>query len=116
MPTPSRTSRYRFSLLAKDAAGRSFLTEPPKYGYKAFADNIQHPVSDDDTWYSIAARYYGAIENGALLGWLICDFQPEPWHDPTVPPVTGTIVIVPGVRTVLEEILSERRRKTGVFQ
>lgn len=115
MGAPDRYSRYRFSLRAKDAAGRSFLTEPPKYGYRAYSDNIQHQVQDGDTWWSIAARYYSSIERGALLYWLICDYQPVPIHDPTVPPETGSTVIVPSVRIVLEEILSERRRRSGVL-
>jgi hypothetical protein len=116
MPAPDRLSRYRFSFLAKDVEGRSFLTEPPKYGYRAFSDNVQHVVQAGDTLTSIAGRYYASIQFGELLGWLIADFQPEPIHDPTLAPEMGSVIIVPSVRTVREEILSERRRKAGVLQ
>jgi hypothetical protein len=105
----------RVSFLDVDEAGRSYLTEPERYVYRQLADNVAHVVVEGDDLWSIAGKYYaGSIVGGETLYWVIGDFQPEPVIDPTVAFEVGSAVIVPSVRTVLEEILSEKRRSAGV--
>lgn len=105
-------SRYTFSTGLVDADGALVLTVPEPYLYRPFADNIPHEVISGDTWDSIAGLYYsGAFPDPAGYAWAISDFQiGGPALDPTLAPTVGTIVIVPSVRTVREEILNELRR------
>jgi hypothetical protein len=113
--TPTRISRYRFSFAVEDDAGRTYLTLPEPYLYRQLPDNVPHEVVDGDDLWSIAGKYYAdAIPGGETLFWVVGHFQPEPIHDPTVALVPGTVVVVPSVRTVLEDILSEKRRAAGL--
>jgi len=47
----------------------------------------------------------------AGLWWVIADFQPDPIHDPPVALELGRVLAIASVRTVLEEVFSERRRE-----
>ena len=49
----------------------------------------------------------------AALWWVIADFQPEPVHDPTRALEVGRVMFIPSERTLVEEVFSSRRRKTG---
>ena len=42
---------------------------------------------------------------------MIADFQPGPIHDPTLALDVGRALVIPSVRVVTEEILSEQRRQ-----
>ncbi len=42
---------------------------------------------------------------------LIADFQPDPIHDPTLSLEVGRVLVVPSLRTVTEEVFSEKRRQ-----
>lgn len=105
-PTP--TSRTRLCSGIIDDDGDLVLTDPEPFLYRELPDNITHPVVQADTWQSIAYRYYG----DALLYWVVVDFQPAgPVYDVTVALVPGERVVVPSLRTVQEDILSESRRQ-----
>lgn len=90
-----------------DDDGDLVLTDPEPYLYRELADNITHAVVQSDTWQSIAYRYYG----DALLWWAVADFQPSgAVYDPTVTLVPGERVVLPSLRVVQEDVLSESRR------
>jgi hypothetical protein len=111
----TRISRYRFSRLVEDADGRQHLTESEPYWYRPLADNLVHVVQEGDDLCTVAGRYYGAaVLGGETLWWVVAQFQPEPILDPTLALVPGSTLIVPSVRTVLEDVLSETRRAAGV--
>lgn len=104
-PTP--ISRTRLCSGIVDDDGDLVLTDYEPFLYQDLADNITHVIAQADTWQSIAYRYYG----DALLYWAVSDFQPAgPVYDTTVALVPGERVVLPSLRTVQEDILSESRR------
>jgi nucleoid-associated protein YgaU len=103
-------SRYSFVEGRKDSAGRLFLTDREPYRFVALADNIVHVVAQGDTLWGIAGRYYEGIARPAGYWWAIADFQPNPIHDPTIALVAGSVIIVPSLRTLLEDVIGEKRR------
>jgi len=107
---PRRLSRYPFSTAVADEDGDLVLHGGDPFRYRKFADNVEHVVREGDTLWTLAARYFRGIDRPAGLWWVIADFQPEPIHDPTLALEPGTVLVVPSVRTVLEEIFSEKRR------
>lgn len=101
---PTERSRTRLCSGVIDDDGDFVLTDPEPYLYRELADNITHVASQADTWQSVAFRYYG----DALLWWVVADFQSV--YDPTVALVPGERIVLPSLRTVQEDILSESRR------
>lgn len=108
---PRRLSRYAFSEAYTDDAGDRVLTDPEPYRYRDFEDNRIHIVAEGDTLWSLAGRYFQAFDVPEELWWVIADFQPDPIHDPTLLLAPGRAIVVPSVRTVLEEVFSEQRRR-----
>lgn len=108
MPPLSR-SRYTHTTGLTDAAGRLYLTRPEPYRYARFEDNRYHEVLAGDTWHGLAERHFPDWEDAANLWWVIADFQPEPVHDPTIELTPGQIVVIPSVRTLVQEILNPAR-------
>lgn len=107
---PRRMSRYTFSEAAVDDAGDLLLSEPEPFVFIDRPDNITHVALDGDTWWGLAGFYYQSIPRPAGLWWVLCDFQPEPVLDPTIAITPGTTLYIPSVRTVLEDVFSEKRR------
>lgn len=107
---PRRFSRFTFSSGVLDDDERLFLTERDPFRFRALADNRQHVVKEGDTLFSLAGRYFASLPRPSGLWWIIADFQPDPIHDPTLALDIGRVVLVPSVRTVIEEVFSERRR------
>jgi Tfp pilus assembly protein FimV len=70
-----------------------------------------HIVKEGETIWSIAGQHFRPHPRPAGLWWSIADFQPNPIHDPTIRLVPGSVLILPSLRTVLEEVLGEARRK-----
>lgn len=106
----TRLSRYRFSFGFPED-GVVYLGEREPFGYQDLADNRQHLVVSGDTLFNIAGRSYVGMFRPSGLWWVIADFQPEPIHDPTIRLVEGTIVVVPSMRTVQQEVFTERRKR-----
>lgn len=104
---PSRYSRDRFCVGLLDDDSTLYLSDPEPFRYQDRADNIEHPVSDGESWESIALATYGRAE----IGWVIADYQPEPVDDMTVPPTPGATLVLPSPRVVEEEVLSVERRE-----
>lgn len=104
-------SRYSYCLGWTDDAGRLYLDDRKPYGYHAFSDNSVHVVKQGETLFSIAGKHFRPHERAAGLWWVIADFQPNPIHDPTIQLVPGSVLILPSLRTVAEEILNESRHE-----
>jgi len=103
-------SRHTFTEGRVDDADRAFLTDRAPFRFKALPDNRVHLVVQGDTLFGVAGRYFQPLERPAGYWWVLADFQPHPIHDPTIALVAGSVLIVPSVRTLLEDILGEQRR------
>jgi hypothetical protein len=109
---PRINSRYTFTTAVTTDDDSVMLYGEEPYRYRNFNDNREHVVKQGDTLFTLAHIYFAGITRPAGLWWIIADFQPDPIHDPTQALEIGRLLIVPSVRTVQEEILSERRRRT----
>jgi nucleoid-associated protein YgaU len=109
---PRKLSRHSYVLGIADEGEPDAiqLTERTPYGYRPLADTRQHVVKQGDTLWSLATRYFVGFSRPAGLWWVIADFQPDPILDPTIALSPGTVLYIPSVRTVLENIFSETRR------
>lgn len=107
---PTLYSRHRFSSGVLDEDDEKLmLSDPLTFGYQERSDNILHRVAQGEDLFQIAGKYFSSITRGCGLWWAIADYQPVPIHDPTIALAEGTIIVVPSVRTVLEEILNNSR-------
>ena len=107
---PRRYSRHTFTIGYREG-DETLLTMRKPYGFRPLRDNRQHVVREGDTLFHLAGRYLRPLPRAAGLWWVIADFQPDPIHDPTLRLRVGRTLVIPSVRTVIEEILSERRRQ-----
>lgn len=116
---PRLWSRHTFTTqLRRLSDGAVFLTDRERFLYVELADNISHIVVDGDSLHSIAAQNYAELSDpphfsGASLWWAIADFQPIPIHDPTIVLTSGTTIIVPSLRTVMDKIFNPAVRTDG---
>jgi hypothetical protein len=108
----NRFSRHRFSLGYKDDDGTFFLGDRVPFPYRDVIDNIQHIVRTGDSLFNLPARHYTGMVRPSGLWWIIADFQPDPIQDPTIRLTEGTIIVIPSLRTVQQEILNDRRKRT----
>jgi nucleoid-associated protein YgaU len=104
-------SRYTFTTAAPDAEADLVLYGEEPYRFRDLADNRRHLVKQGDTLHALASQFFAKLPRPAGLWWVIADFQPEPIHDPTRKLTPGRVLVIPSLRTVQEEILSERRRR-----
>lgn len=111
---PRRFSRHLHSIGIFDANERKLLTDRTPFRYISISDNRQHLVVDGDTLFNLAGRFFKPIPRPAGLWWVIADFQPTPVHDPTIKLEAGRVIVIPSIRTLLEEIFSEERRQLAV--
>lgn len=89
---------------------KNLLTLRKRYTFASFADNKLHTVADGDSLFSLAGVYFQPLPRPSGLWWIIADFQPQPIHDPTLKLEVGRVLVIPSVRTVLENIFNEDRR------
>lgn len=112
---PRQYSRHTFTTGEADENDRIFLSERVPFGYEDLSDNRRVVTQQGDSLYSLAGRYFAPLTRPAGLWWIIADFQPTPIHDPTVQLAAGTTIIIPSLRTVIERIFNdERRRESAV--
>lgn len=107
---PRKSSRHMFTIGVKDDSDRLFLTDRTPFVFRTLADTIIHTVKQGETLFTLAGRFYAPMPRPAGLWWVIADFQPSPIHDPTLMLTISRTLFIPSIRTVLEGILSERRR------
>lgn len=107
---PRKFSRHTFTRAILDDSEHLVLTEPEPFRFVSFSDNSLHVVSDGDTVFTLAGKYFSELPRAAGLWWVIADFQPEPIHDPTRKLRAGSLLVIPSLRTVIEEVFGERRR------
>lgn len=104
-------TRYWNSIRGLSLDDKIVLTERTPFYFTRFRDNIEHTVTDGDTFQSIAFYYYTgylpASRSAAELWWVIADFQPTPVTDPTLRLEAGTTVYVPSLRILDEFIFSK---------
>lgn len=100
-------SRYTHCEGRVDASERAFLADREPYRFRAREDNRTHVVAEGDTLFTIAGRYFQPLSRPAGYWWAIADFQPHPIHDPTIALVPGSAIVVPSVRTLLEDIIGK---------
>src|SRR5688572_11474583 len=110
---PRRHSRLSFAVAEKDSQGALILQGGQPFRYRAFSDTREHVVQEGDTLHSLANQYFRGMQRPSGLWWIIADFQPDPIHDPTVRLMVGRRLYIPSLRTVQEEIFSDKRRKEG---
>lgn len=106
---PGKYSRHLLCDTIADPLGKLFLADRSRYFYRELADNRFHSVVQGDTLFDLAGVYFAGVERPAGLFWVIADFQPTPIHDPTVVLEPGRVLVIPSLRTVLEEILNPNR-------
>jgi len=108
---PQALSRHLLTTGLTDTIERVFLTDRVPYRFVEFSDNRKHTVSEADTLFNIAGRYFAPLARPAGFFWVVADFQPDPIVDPTLKLERGRILFVPSIRTLIETILNEARRE-----
>lgn len=88
-----------------------FVTDDEPFEFEDLPDNLTHEVSEGETLFSLAGRYFRSFPRPAGLWWIIAGFQPEPIFDPTIRLKMGGILYIPSELTVEERVFSERRRQ-----
>lgn len=114
---PRRFSRYMFSQGFTDPGTGAFMLEDVEpITFVERDDTREHTISEGDTIFHLAERYFPSFERGAGLFWIIANFQPEPpdgigqISDPTRKLPSGVKIYIPSERFVEEEVFNERRR------
>lgn len=106
---PRRHSRFSFCAAVLEG-NLLFMTEREPFRFRSYSDNRHHIVKEGETLFSLAGHYFAPLPRPSGLWWVIADFQPEPIHDPTLSLDTGRVLTIPSLRTVSEDIFSEKRR------
>ena len=106
---PRRFSRYSFTAAILDDDQRLYLTEPEPFNFVELADNRTHLVKRGDSLFTLAGRYFRGLPRPSGLWWVIADFQPQPIVDPTLALSPGTVLFIPSIRTVLENVFADSR-------
>lgn len=101
----------RYELCYQAQIGDTLRTLPrAKYGYRDFTDNQTYVVSERESLFTIASRFYrGKLKRPSMWYWVIADFQPTPIIDVTRTIEAGTKLIIPSVNTILNQIMSANR-------
>lgn len=107
-------SRYTYTDILEDSGdvrdeAVRFLGDRIPFRYKERTDNILHQVAQGDSLFTLAGRYFRQLQRPAGLWWIIADYQPTPIHDPTIALSPGSVLVIPSMRTLLEEIFNANR-------
>jgi len=79
------------------------------FPFRQRQDNRVHIVKGGDTLWALAGKFFAPLSRACGLWWVIADYQPQPIHDPTIELAAGTAIIIPSLRTVLEEVFDDER-------
>lgn len=110
---PYAGSRHSFTQGVQDEDGRCLLTEREPYRFAAHADARIHLVTQGDTLFGLAGRYFAPLPRACGFWWAIADFQPDPIIDATLELDVGRRLFVPSTRVLTDVILGEQRRRLG---
>ena len=114
---PSEVSRYLFAdELELDGDeqipdGTLMWDLPEPVNALNLPDDIKHTVSEGETLFTLAAKYYSSVQRPSGLYWVIADYQKPPISDPVLALEAGRILKIPSLRTLQEIILTEERRE-----
>lgn len=100
-------SRYQRSRIILRGEALTFLQLAEVEYYSGQEDDVFHIVSEGETLFSIAYRYYGGVGDGVHNWWLIAEYQPEPIVDPTAKLNPGDILVIPSTRHLLDAIAGQ---------
>lgn len=106
---PDETSRYLLSEEVELDDGTIVWTAPPPVSYLGLTDDVMHVVTEGETLFTLAMRYYIRLQRPEQYWWAIADYQPIPIGDPIAPLPAGKKIVIPSIRTLQEIILSEDR-------
>lgn len=108
---PRVNSRHTFTFGYRDAYSTQKLWLSPRipFPYKDRTDNRTVIARRGDTLFTLAGRYFQPLSRACGLWWVIGDYQPQPIHDPTLQLAPGRAIVVPSLRTVLEEVFNDDR-------
>jgi len=112
---PSDTSRYLFTdELELDGDeqipdGTLMWDLPEPVNNLNLPDDIEHTVSEGETLFTLAAKYFSTLSRPSGLFWVLADYQSPPIGDPLLPLPPGSVLKIPSIRTLQEVILSEER-------
>ena len=100
-------SRYMMSnVLSRDSDEAVYTSMRDRFIFDSSIDGIiQHVVQEGETLQLLAQKFYGNTPGAAQYWWALADFQRDPIHDPTVVLETGSIVYIPPLRYVHEDLL-----------
>ena len=101
----TETSRYLLGNLILDDNNFLFTDLRERISHDDIEDVITHIVVEGDTLQNLALRFYGSEFGGATLWWAIADFQPEPINDPTVRLTPGSVLLIPPLNVIQDELL-----------
>jgi hypothetical protein len=104
-------SRFRNCFETTDDDGALFTVDDTPFPYVDLADNGTYEVRAGDQWWDIARAVFHPLPYAQHLYWLLMDFQPVPYLDPTVPPSAGTNLVVPSLATIRSKVLDPARRR-----
>jgi hypothetical protein len=106
---PHVGSRFSFSAALEDESGRLYLAGREPYRFTVHADTRIHRVTEGDTLFSLAGKYFEPLPRACGYWWAIADFQPDPILDPTLELERGAVLFVVSLRVLTNVILADPR-------
>lgn len=104
-----RLSRYEFAPVEEDDHGRTYLDVPDPLPRRVRSDDLRFVVGDSDNLWSVAWRAYEALlDREQDIGpsrffWVIGEINDI--VDGRAPIPAGTVLRIPSIRSLTEEIL-----------